>query len=52
LTLVFENLEQRPSVYVTVARRIPQGFALEGEMPATVVRAATTSPGAGNRLAG
>ncbi|HET6279832.1 MAG TPA: P-loop NTPase [Polyangia bacterium] len=52
LTLVFENLEQRPSVYVTVARRIPQGFALEGEMPATVVAAATANPGTGKRMAG
>jgi hypothetical protein len=52
LTLVFEKLEQRPSVYVTVARRIPQGFALEGEMPSVVVFAATANPATGNRLAG
>jgi flagellar biosynthesis protein FlhG len=52
LLLVFDQLPQRPSVNVTVARRIPSGFAVEGEIPSPVVFAASTERPAGKRLAG
>jgi flagellar biosynthesis protein FlhG len=55
LLLVFDQLAQRPSVNVTVTRRIPKGYALEGEIPSPVIFAATTTTtrrAAGTRLAG
>jgi flagellar biosynthesis protein FlhG len=46
LLLVFDQLPQSPTVNVTVTRRIPLGIALEGEIPAAVLTAATSAPSA------
>jgi flagellar biosynthesis protein FlhG len=53
LTLVFDQLPQRPTASVTVMRRIARGFVLEGEFQAPIIAAASaTNRPAGARLAG
>ena len=52
LTVMFEQLPDRPTVAVTVTRRIPRGYAVEGEMPSVVAQAASAGGSDGNRLAG
>jgi flagellar biosynthesis protein FlhG len=53
LTLVFDQLPQRPSMSVTVIRQIARGFVLGGECPAPVLAAASAANRtSGERLAG
>ncbi|HVR62728.1 MAG TPA: P-loop NTPase [Polyangia bacterium] len=53
ITVVFDHLPDRPSATLTVARRIPRGYALEGEVPQAIAASASDSPESnGNRLAG
>jgi hypothetical protein len=53
LTLVFDQLPQRPSMSVTVIRQITRGFVLGGECPAAVLAAASAANRtSGERLAG
>ena len=52
LSLVFDQLPQRPAVSVTVMRPIPRGFVLEGDIPSPVIFAAKSSRPPGARLAG
>jgi flagellar biosynthesis protein FlhG len=52
LTLVFDQLPQRPTVNATVMRSIPRGFVLEGDVPSAVIFSAKASRPAGARLAG
>jgi flagellar biosynthesis protein FlhG len=53
LTLVFDQLPQRPSMSVTVLRQIARGFVLGGECPAAILAAASAaSRPSGARLAG
>ncbi len=53
LTLVFDQLPQRPSMSVTVLRQIARGFVLGGECPAPVLAAASAANRtSGERLAG
>ena len=54
LTLVFDQLPQRPTMSVTVIRQIARGFVLGGESPAPVLAAASAAnrPSSGERLAG
>jgi len=53
LTLVFDQLPQRPSMSVTVIREIARGFVLGGECPAPILEAASAANRpAGARLAG
>lgn len=54
VTIVFEHLPDRPTALLTVARRIPRGYALEGEVPPIIAQSASDSPAesSGNRLAG
>ena len=51
LTLVFEQVPMQPQVAVKVSRRATLGFVVEGQMPPTVITAATP-PNAARRLAG
>jgi flagellar biosynthesis protein FlhG len=53
LTVIFEHLPDRPTVIVTVTRRISRGYAVEGEMPPALAFAASHGgESAGSRLAG
>jgi hypothetical protein len=53
LTLVFDQLPQRPSMSVTVIREIARGFVLGGESPASILAAASAANRpSGARLAG
>jgi len=53
LTVVFDHVADRPTAAVTVARRIPRGYAVEGEVPSAVAELASDAPiSTGNRLAG
>jgi pyruvate/2-oxoglutarate dehydrogenase complex dihydrolipoamide acyltransferase (E2) component len=53
LTLVFDQLPQRPTASVTVMRKIKRGFVLEGEIQAPIIAAASNANRpAGARLAG
>ena len=53
LTLVFDQLPQRPTMSVTVIRQVARGFVLGGECPAPVLAAASaTNRTSGERLAG
>jgi len=53
LTLVFDQLPQRPSMSVTVIRQVARGFVLGGECPASVLAAASAANRtSGERLAG
>lgn len=53
LTLVFDQLPQRPTASVTIMRRIPRGFVLEGEIAEPIIAAASAaSRPSGARLAG
>lgn len=53
LTVIFEHLPDRPTVIVTVTRRIARGYAAEGEMPPALAFAASHGgESAGSRLAG
>ena len=52
LTLVFDQLPQRPTLSVTVMRGHARGFVLEGEVPPPVIAAASASRPSGTRLAG
>ena len=54
LTLVFDQLPQRPSMSVTVIRQIARGFVLGGECAAPVLAAASAAnrTSSGARLAG
>jgi flagellar biosynthesis protein FlhG len=45
LLLVFDQIAQRPTASVTVTRQIPLGYALEGEIPPSVIGAAISSAG-------
>jgi flagellar biosynthesis protein FlhG len=55
MTVVFHHLPDQATALVTVARRIPRGYAVEGEMPAAVAALASSgdvSSSSSNRLAG
>jgi flagellar biosynthesis protein FlhG len=54
VTVVFDHLPDRPTAPLIVARRIPRGYALEGEVPAAIAESASDGPteSNGNRLAG
>ncbi|HEX3694362.1 MAG TPA: P-loop NTPase [Polyangia bacterium] len=55
MTVVFDNLPDHATAVVTVARRIPRGYAVEGVMPAPVAALASSgdvSSSSTNRLAG
>jgi hypothetical protein len=52
VALLFDQLPQRPAATVTVARALPGGYALEGDIPGPVVAAATSGQEHGARLAG